>query len=487
MQEYKEDGNLITQFKIGGVQLQLIMLRLVLATKAVYIQRSLIPAKLSSFNDQYSNLLLDSFVQLINEPGLKLQLTEDQRIQACLKIKDGGFELGSQTAISSAAYLASWITTYTTLMDTFGENKQHDINNSCYAQAADEAQQWHTDMVSELNELSTESQSPRFTPTVWKDTVSKKKRPRKQQEEIAQPISPHSRAVLLQKYKEQSTLEDSDDVDEAYRRQRLDDINRLSSLTQHGSSEWLRGIPKNINNRSGMPPTIDHTMVLSNQQMLIATHIRLGLPLHISTSDLRCITCSDNPLIGEHCEHFCESCSAANAPRTGHHNRQVSALCDLIRAAKKPHQQEHCCDINKDLRTDIRICALPLEDGSNPSGVVHIDYTVVYSSTTLEALQKRVEEKKRKYADASRIDYGADVFLPLVVNRYGAQHKNLSNMISVLAKIAAEKTMGIHQSVYMDYWYRRISIAFQKSLADALINYTPSQPLSSPMVSDFDQ
>ena len=215
--------------------------------------------------------------------------------------------------------------------------------------------------------------------------------------------------------------------------------------------------------------------VVTSTEFAIMCCFRLGLPLPISSSSLRCKICKSSPLFGEKGEH--SHCCPAGGFRLVKHNVIVAAICALTSAAgvsTSTSMKNIFPDSTTGKRPDIKLINPNFDVDSKPIEVIDVQITntgnksnvLGCSKTSLHAANLSANAKIRKYQ--SLCDVNSMSFRACIMESHGALNDQFINLIKLCVNKQHLLT-NIPSSILSQFWFRYFSLALQQANARMFI------------------
>ena len=210
---------------------------------------------------------------------------------------------------------------------------------------------------------------------------------------------------------------------------------RLNAVTQQGANAYIAAIP--INKQLSMPSDL----------FTLALRRTLGLPLLPSCipHDIQCPSCGHSDLTEAHIQ----MCAIDNGLAQHRHNAIVLFTANLLRHLRRNAQLEEHTGQGKrrwDITTE------PITPHATAKWL--LDFTIIspvqktYLESTnpdlilpLRACEDRAQSKKHKYLIDMLTQPQGSTFTPLVIDSFGALHKDLKDFIFHLAPFADSLTL----------------------------------------------
>jgi hypothetical protein len=104
----------------------------------------------------------------------------------------------------------------------------------------------------------------------------------------------------------------------------------------------------------------------------------------------------------------------------------------------------------------------------HPSSISYLHGSAKSATVMLGAAEDAATRKKNKYAHCLQFDHPRDIFIPLVIESYGAMHTPFADFIVLASGLVADR-MGINKSAVANYWLKRFSVSLQKGIARMLL------------------
>ena len=235
------------------------------------------------------------------------------------------------------------------------------------------------------------------------------------------------------------------------------DLLRLDAVSALGASAFLAAIPSS------------KYLTLDNSEMCISLRRYLGI--NLCTPAVIAMTC----ICGDACtEAHVQTCTRSYEI-SRRHNSVRDGVAAMMKSANITVKVEPMVGINN-LRWDISAA-------NARGGKDFYDITVTMPLQTKYARQQKIpahtqalddakEFKLRKYSPSLALQPKDSTFTPLVFNSYGAQHMDVSNLISHLASRAgrAPPPQSTWASAdFASFWAQVFSVAIYKGTAKAVI------------------
>ena len=446
----KKEAEMILKFP--DKQAQFVFLRLVLCNKINHIIRALYPSETKKFVSDFQLIIKDVFCDIMDLD----EISDIQWLQVCLPCDAGGFGLPQFADVADCAFLASFLSCweschraieiYPDLLKTAASHRSlHEINA-----ATNRFSLVDDGLLQKINVCKEDGK------ILW-DTIHEQglEKRYKFQAELNEKWSNHHTLNLRAGL---STVRDS---------------TRINSAATSESGAFLRVCCLSV------------TRKMSNNQFVIACHMRLGLPLHITQGLLNC-DCRKEARIDEQGDHFF-ACPRGNH-RQQSHNALNQLLSELAYAAGVRNKTEPtglfqlAHDSNK--RPDLLLYSPKIKTKEHPEGWPHniiVDTSLTHpllpshlpksmvtkEQKSLPAIEKREIEKQNKYSSLALQNNLA--FIPAVVDCIGAWGSHFKLLMRELVH-KAHGRRGISKSVLLEYWSQRISVCIQSYITSMLIS-----------------
>ena len=401
--------------------------------KANYLFRTLPPRLTKDFAIKF-DLILRKWM----EKHLKIELLDITWSQAKLNFEDGGHGIGDAQSVSYTAFIASSISVFESVKLIVGDNS--------LAIQESHASQWCKDVYSSIAFFNQSKVGDRMSI----DELFAVKGPGLQ----------HLLSDSMQKTESKKFY--STYASPANKARRI-------SIRSSSSAGFLLATPcRNVT-------------LMDNNEWIIANRLRLGLPLQVIPTNLKCI-CKEHSTIDQDGFHFfvCKN----GGERQATHNSISNVLLSLSRSAGFLAKTEPMIDRTTGLsRGDLLIAAPGLtnenlpetKDKPNYSNII-VDVRVSFPCSP--SYVNRASRFQGATADAGyadkiskyhTLDLGDQVLVPVSIESFGHLHKSVKGLISSLCYRASEMS-GIPHSVLVNYWTNRLSATLQKNIAKMMLS-----------------
>jgi hypothetical protein len=205
--------------------------------------------------------------------------------------------------------------------------------------------------------------------------------------------------------------------------------------------------------------------VVTSTEFSIMCCFRLGLPLPISSTSLRCKICKSSPLFGEKGEH--SHCCPAGGFRLVKHNVIVAAICALTSAAgisTSTSMKNIFPDSTTGKRPDVKLINPNFDVDSKPIEVIDVQITNTGNKSnvsgsarsSLHAANISANAKNRKYQGLCDVNNMS--FRACIMESHGALNDQFINLIKHCVNKQHLLT-NIPSSILSQFWFRYFSLA----------------------------
>ncbi len=443
LESLREEMNIILDFPIKQVQFN--FLHYIFKPKVNHLQRTIKPELMIHFNQVFDNFKRSIFNSIV---GTKVD--DDTWRQGCLPIKQGGFGLGFVNELSDAAYVASCSMAIDHIEKYFPLSIKRDINILYNTVLNDD--NWIHDLQHSINRVAAQQTAGNgVNLTDIQSAVDLRDEEKKLQSALA---SGYTEQMISQQESYVQTLLPWHSA-------------RMLSVRGPNSGAFLRAVPK-----KGVTE-------LSCAEFETSCQFRLGLPLPFIPDTLRCMDCSDHPLIGIYGEHL--HCCPSGNQRIKRHNlvvKEVEALCAAA-GIKTDHEPLRCFpNINSNEHPDVKLIQPNHDPHCHHDKLLDVTITHPGNKTSVNrhradrvpcaAATEREKVKRDKFEQLSKSNLMH--FVPLAVESYGQYGVDMKQFMKRTVRKAWIKSGKFTTlSVYSDYWNKRVSTSIQKTNAQMLL------------------
>jgi hypothetical protein len=250
---------------------------------------------------------------------------------------------------------------------------------------------------------------------------------------------------------------------------------RLVSCSQHGSGLLYAVCPKS-----------NSWSLLSHEEFKTAILLRLGVNIPGIPSGMQCTECKSKIDIDLKGEHFL-NCPSGGA-RLSMHNQILDIVSMLVKATGSKVQTDKLNHLfsqaNSESSPDIQITQCPTIlakfNASNPPTSIFGDIRIVHpacktyciqaASTPFFAANRAYTAKMQKFSDnMSRCQPNA-IFIPLILEIFGAIHPKFREFLAAFVPELAMK-MEVDASVLFGYFLKKISTSLARCTSRTIISH----------------
>ena len=449
----------------GGLHRQYTLLSHCFSKKINHLLRTVPTHLIRDFASNFDALLLTIFNKISD---CTLSRNSNAHIQMMLPISFGGLGLGNNVSSSYAAFIASEIACFSTMKalnptvdhsTTFSDNLVV-INNAI----AEYNSRKHTSIMDDIidsrpviyhrdppnNICSSDSITP--------DSLHSLSSNSNLQKYLSVRLHRLSHTKLLSSLNTDSKS-----------------LARLVSCSQHGSGLLFTVCPKT-----------GTWSLLSDEEIKISILLRLGVIIPDIPSGLQCTECKSKIDIDLKGEHFL-NCPSGGA-RLSMHNQIVDIVSMLAKATGSKVQTDKLNHLfsraNSESSPDIQITQCPIIlakfNASNPPTSIFGDIRIVHpacktycnqaASTPFFAANRAYTAKMQKFSDnMSRCQPNA-IFIPLILEIFGAIHPKFREFLAAFVPELAMK-MEVDASVLFGYFLKKISTSLARCTSRVIISH----------------
>jgi hypothetical protein len=447
----------------GGSHRKFTLLQQSFSKKINHLLRTINPHITHEFTSSFDDLILNSLNEICN---LSTPVNSNAATQAKLPITMSGLGLGNNSLIKHAAFLASESICYDTLLTLINNFKHSEDFDNSLTLLNERINQYKTEKhqsitVDPLDLRLSTSYGAAAANICSKHII------------IPEDLHALSKDSKLQNYlsthlyrSEFNTLITSNSTNEKA-------CSRLISCSQYGSGIHFTACPKS-----------NTWSICSDDEFNISISLRLGLPINGIPLFSKCNNCKSNSHLDSLGYHF------LNCPFGGHrlkiHNtivREISHICKSIGASTAIDNLGYIFP-GSNHRPDLHVsnCESILSKLNKSSAIqksdIFGDVTIINpccdsnlsssSLTPLHSANAAYNNKLSKYSTLMENFQPNGVFLPLVMEIFGALHSKFRYFLSLFIADIAFK-LSIDQSILFTYYLKRIGMLLAKSTAQAII------------------